>query len=1394
MIHARAYPAMRRLLRTVRRLGALAVCAAAAHAAPIDLADQPLFSTVSVPGNLILALSVEWPTATTPAYPSTTAYSASSTFLGYFDPAKCYRYVYSSTTPSSSYFTPDSAATSHACTTTSSKALWSGNYLNWSSMQTLDAFRWVLTGGYRSTDTTSATILTKTYAAQDTTVMPHKTTTSGVSGATPFTWNASSTKLRAIGTQMYVTGAASFDCSTMTTATNGTVSFSCNSGATVLSCSYSGSSTSCTQSISGGQTLSCARTGSSSAYTYTCNTLNSSNAIKSQCVGSGSGTNATSCKAATSGTYTVVDYNAQSSAAATADAAAIYRVYVNVKVCDSTVGLESNCVAYGNTAAKPEGLMQSYSSKLRYSAFGYYNDGNINRDGGVMRARMKYIGPTRPVPGSTAVTNSNTEWDATTGIMATNPDPTDATATQALASAAGWSVTIPNSGVMNYLNKFGYSAQSYKSYDPVGELYYAALRYFRNLGNVASYTTLAGAGSSGTASTWLDGFPAITSDSVWKLASTDSAAYYGSPIMYSCQKNFILGIGDVNTWRDNNLPGSTINTYEPTAPAEVTADTTVNVKTATDMVGKLEGLSGSNTLGSIYFDQNATTCTTSSRCDSYYMAGLAYDAHTNDIRSDLSGSQTVNTYWMDVEENQVYRHKNQYWLAAKYGGFDLPTGFSPYATTNGTSTIPTANWYTSTDTLPNGATWNGSLTYSTDSTNSTDLRPDNYFPGNRPDAMQTGLTKAFSKISSELSSATSTAFSTTSPNVSSGTASYAATYDPKTWTGDVVGSSAAYDANGNPTLTPKWDARSLLESKGASNRVIVTCCTSTGAGLPFESSNLGTATLSSRTYYTSFSNVPGVSSQSAANYVAYLRGDRTQELANGGQYRTRSYLLGDIVGAKVNPVGPPNAPYYDLHNAGYNAYKKKYVSRKTVVYVGANDGMMHALDGTLPTGSTACSTCGTELFAYVPSFTYGNSSTAATTGLASLGNPSFTHHYMVDAKPLNFDLDFNKTSGSTATTSDWHSVIIGGLGKGGTGYYALDVTDPTAWTGETAVAGKVLWEFTDSRMGYSYGAPIVVKTAKYGWVAIFTSGYNNSDGIGYFFIVNAKTGALLATLATTEGSTAAPINLAQASAYIPDYTDFTADAVYAGDLQGNVWRLDLTGTGTYSQPTKIAKLAYTGNVAQPVTTRPLIEVDETTQKRYVLIGTGRLLADSDSSSTAIQTFYAIADGTGEAGKFYTSSTLPSGTSFPLTRDQFTANTNLLTGVSSAPLGWYFDLSADQTTSIAERVNVDATANAGIVAFAANLPNGQACSPSGSSRLFGVNFGTGQTVLQDSSGNLMTASTASAGVITDIAFQRVNGNLRVIAGDSTGATYAPGAKLVAATPLKRLNWREVPAQD
>src|SRR5690606_571305 len=215
------------------------------------------------------------------------------------------------------------------------------------------------------------------------------------------------------------------------------------------------------------------------------------------------------------------------------------------KVCAPSM-LEENCVKYSANNYKPEGLIQKHSDSMRYSAFGYLNDNsgsqkfgtNRNRKGGIMHARMKYVGPTRVTNSNTEETNPNREWSDVDGIMVANPDPGDAQDTP------HGGTPIRHSGVISYINNSGHlvDGTKFKQYDNVSELYYTAYRYLKGLGNIAAYTDVSD--KSGAEKDRLIGGLPIISD--WKKAGHD-------PIQFSCQKNFLLGIGDTNTHNDRGF-------------------------------------------------------------------------------------------------------------------------------------------------------------------------------------------------------------------------------------------------------------------------------------------------------------------------------------------------------------------------------------------------------------------------------------------------------------------------------------------------------------------------------------------------------------------------------------------------------------------------------------------------------------------------------------------------------------------------------------------------------------------------------------------------------------------------------------------------------------------------
>lgn len=308
-----------------------------------------------------------------------------------------------------------------------------------------------------------------------------------------------------------------------------------------------------------------------------------------------------------------------------------------------------------------------------------------------------------------------------------------------------------------------------------------------------------------------------------------------------------------------------------------------------------------------------------------------------------------------------------------------------------------------------------------------------------------------------------------------------------------------------------------------------------------------------------------------AAVVDYLRGVRTGEASNS--YRTRAHLLGDMVNAEPLVVREPDRNYVDT---GYSTFKANNDNRARIVFQVSNDGMAHAFDAL----------SGAELWAYIPNLLISNARDPnnASTSLLNTRTrkTSFNHYFLLDGTPVVGDVDFDNNGTAGVTTTDWRSIVVGGMGKGGRGYYALDVTSTTAET-ETAAASKALWEFPNSitnttkraevllDMGYSFGKPVIVKTAAKGWVVLIPSGYNNGtgagesggDGLGHLYVVNPKTGDLIADLVTT-GCHAAPAanacGLAHVNAYIENKDkDSTAELAYGGDLHGNLWRFDLRG-------------------------------------------------------------------------------------------------------------------------------------------------------------------------------------------------------------------------------------------
>ena len=315
-----------------------------------------------------------------------------------------------------------------------------------------------------------------------------------------------------------------------------------------------------------------------------------------------------------------------------------------------------------------------------------------------------------------------------------------------------------------------------------------------------------------------------------------------------------------------------------------------------------------------------------------------------------------------------------------------------------------------------------------------------------------------------------------------------------------------------------------------------------------------------------------------ADVANYIRGDRSKELPVAlGIFRNRTSLLGSIVNS--SPV-----------------YVKSTATVETV-YVGANDGMLHAFDAAN----------GVERFAYVPRG-------LDMADLREYSNPTYGHRFFVDGSILT----------STKRELVNRTVLVGALGRGGKGLFALDVTDPTSFGNS-----QVLWDKDasfDTEMGQILGKPVIAKLNDGSTAVLVPNGLNSATERAVLFVLDLETGVKIAEIDTGAGSPTASNGLSSPRGWDEDGNG-TVDFVYAGDFRGNLWKFDLTSTNRSGWNVADRRALYTPAVAgaQPVTGGVTIAVDPATDKRWVFFGTGRLLTTTDLTDTSLQTWHGVID-------------------------------------------------------------------------------------------------------------------------------------------------------------------------
>ena len=1537
-------------------------------AAVTALSDTPVRATSKVPANVMLALSPEWPTGVVEGYndevtticpgrdinSDSICYVATKTYIGYFDPFKCYNYD-----TTSNYFVPAgytigaSVLLPNAGLKTCS-GQWSGNFLNWATMQTTDMFRWAMTGGDRFIDTATLTVLEKarhdgqggfgqfpikrlggavvgTGSNAVTPVAPSTVTPFGstnrffrTQGLNTVMWvsddrvrlannnhpnsNNPNNDLTFPTTSFQESGLCSayagpYSCSQISTGNPGTrritvdttnvnESGQCATAPPNIACTntsasvggsanverdvtandaaglcpanggtISGTYISCTQITAGQRQVnyreggSCPATGlptgatsitcsnrtgpkrdvsyllatqcnglaaTGSQTNFSCSNLSAATrrvmraetgicgstipagyATCTQVVAGSPGTRTATYRATTDEAGQCATYVGSGSCAnLTAPSGGIdvrqisgpmtgvTAYYVRVKVCDqaSFPETQSTCTLYG-TSYKPTGTIQDNALNMRFGAFGYLLDNNQLRDGGVLRARMKDVGPLKAVPQQPSVSNSAAEWSAADGTYINNPDAADATATGNGAT---------NSGVINYLNKFGRKG-GYKSYDPFSEMYAEVIKYFKQ-GKSPTTTYV-----NNLDAVKVDGFPVITN--------------WNDPIQYSCQQNFVIGIADANTHKDKNLNGGVTNAENEPSTLPGNIDTDYNVTTWTNAVGGLEAslvapisrASGGPATPTTFSNDlaNLRNCCNGSA----FLAGLAYYAHTTDLRSDfdnLNGPQVLTSFFVDVREAGSWGTsgdpRNQLWLAAKYGGFK--------------------------DENKNGV-FDALDTWSDPARGTVQGRPvpKNYFAANQPEKLVAGLQSAFRDIRSATGAGAGVGVAASNLSQTTGeNGIYQVKFDTRDWSGKVTGLTISNidQTTGALTLASVFESGALLTTRAAgsgwdTSRVMVTAVPGAAQlGQPFRLASLNAAEKAAL----------GPTALEQQDVLNYLRGDKSKEETDaagnaivGGKYRVRTNTLADIVDSEAVYVGKPKGEYLDAFNGGYSAFKTARNGRTPVIYVGANDGQLHGFNAIVDSTDTNFANAGREIMAFVPSLTYvGPNNTPTLDGLRYLSDPTFNglHKYYVNATPSQRDVDFNHTDSNMTTTPDWHSLLVGGLGKGGRGFYALDVTDPANFANETTAATTVLWEFTDEDMGYSFGLPLIVKTRKWGWVVMMSSGYDNTtssvaanQGKGYLYIVNARTGALLQKIGTGVGTVTNPSGFSPISGYTPSFADYTTDEVYGGDLFGNLWRFDLkSASAAVPAPLGFATLTDASGAVQPITTIPLIEYSVNDGKRYVFVGTGRFLDTTDILNPQQQSFYAIRDGTVDMRFEATASTtgvaLPTGVTFPITRSSLANNSNLVAGLTTAqittnPMGWYYNLTGVVNSTVSpfppvarERINLNPKASQGFVTWVGNVPDANACNPNGVSSQYATTYGGGKSLLYtrinlalpDIASNRTYQASINTSALVKSQLVNVGDGVRILGTDDKGVPFLIGNALNSFGAGRLLNWREV----
>lgn len=706
------------------------------------------------------------------------------------------------------------------------------------------------------------------------------------------------------------------------------------------------------------------------------------------------------------------------------------------------------------------------------------------------------------------------------------------------------------------------------------------------------------------------------------------------------------------------------------------------------------------------------------------MADIAMHYYNTNLNPNLSpGMVPVPAGCEDPEANprldcQKNLHMNFYavTLGLKGNLYNPDSPFDPYEPPAGNNPIP---WPSNSDLKMNAISRQDDLWHATINGRGKLLT------ASKPAEIREKLLDILNTILAK--SGTGSAASANSTYLSQNTLLYQASFDSSDWSGEV---SAYQLINGSlNTSQPVWEASEKVPAHTSRNIFSYipknTYCGAAFAqqGIVFEWDHLN---CSQRQM---LNTLDSKQDELGPDRLDFLKGDTSKEKRNGGKFRNRvkasdkdtEIRLGDFVNSAPAYAGAEDYGYALLagsEGTAYLSFLDTKKNRTAALYIGGNDGMLH----TFKAGTGADG--GQELFAYVPNGILDR--------LSALTSPEYgtdTHRYFVDGSPRVADAYIK---------GGWKTVVVGTTGAGGRSIFALNVTNPVQFG-----TSDVLWELSDTaevwpNLGYTAPQPAIVRThdSSHPWVVIAANGYNSPAGKAVLFIIDLASGEVLNEIDTKAAGNALnnpPGLVAKNGLSTPIVVDADqdriADLAYAGDLEGNLWKFDLSSKnvndwkvayGSTGNPTPlfVACTTHSNNCdakdRQPITAKPQVAAASLSRGGLmVFIGTGKYFEDGDNKAgkdPQVQSLYGLwdkntlnSDDTIDPGKLVQQTIVSETTAFD--RNIRLTSANEIDYQTRS--GWYMDLKYE--TALGERVASNPVYHDGRITFTTLVPAPEAAN-------------------------------------------------------------------------------------